>query len=530
MTAVEVEPAAACASLWPELLARVPALGSAAEPLPDVDSQVARRYGLYRDVQSEEHFMLRIKVIEATLAASQLRAIGELAQQYGRDAMELTTRQCVQLHWLRRAELPAVFARLAAAGLTTRGAGGSTVLNVTGCPVAGLGEHEIFDCRPQWHELAGYFQQETRYFDLPRKLKVTISTCAGRCNAPETNCIAFAGVCREWEDGTEQVGYDMLVGGGLGSAPRAAQSLGVCLAPDEVIDAARAAIDLWRDDPTNHLVKGKSRIKWMVDRRGIASIREAVALRLGRHLPDLAESDRSGHDAADHLGIHRQRNGDYYLGFPVCAGELTDEQAIRIAEIVAAAGGDVRLTRLQNLIMANVPSAQVGGVVASMAALGFSLERPGLRGLSAACSGQPYCKFAQAATKPMLQAIVQRLERQFGHVPDGLTLSIDGCPHACAFHWSADIGLQGTHTRDEAGNRIEAYDIFVRGCHEGEDPGFGHAALRKVAAGDVPLYVERLAGAYFRGRQHEEPWAQFVGRLCDDELADIARGGLIAPR
>jgi len=97
-----------------------------------------------------------------------------------------------------------------------------------------------------------------------------------------------------------------------------------------------------------------------------------------------------------------------------------------------------------------------------MTELGFALETRGLRGRSVACSGQPYCRFAQAPTKPMLHMIVERLEQRFGHRADGITLSIDGCPHACAFHSTADIGLQGTHTRDEFGARIEAYDIYIR--------------------------------------------------------------------
>jgi sulfite reductase beta subunit-like hemoprotein len=523
-----IESATACPreSLWPELLSQIPALADPGLQLSDADVRVSRRYGVYRDVQSAKHFMLRIKVLEATLTAGQLWALSELATRYGRNLMDLTTRQCVQLHWLPAVALPAVFASLAAAELTTKGAGGGTVLNITGCPAAGLDAHELFDCRPQWHELVAYFQRETRYLALPHKLKMTISTCDGQCSAPETNCIAFVGSRRKQSDGSEQVGFDLCVGGGLGSSPRAAQSLGVFLMPEEVIAAARAVIDLWRDNPDNHRVKGKSRLKWLVERTGIGGIREAVEQRLGRHLANIEGPSRTSNAVVDHLGIHRQRSGEYYLGFPVLAGTITGEQAMRIADIAAAAGGDVRLTRLQNLILANIPSAQVRATVTSMTEQGFALEGLGLRGRSVACSGQPYCRFAQASTKPMLQTLVERLEQRFGHLANGISLSIDGCPHACASHWTADIGLQGTQTRNEQDTRIEAYDVFIRKSIDDEGSVFGHAIVRKVAAGQTLEYVERLVGTYLACQQENESFSQYVGRLSDSALMHIATGGV----
>ena len=105
------------------------------------------------------------------------------------------------------------------------------------------------------------FQRETRYLALPHKLKMTISTCDGQCSAPETNCIAFVGIRRKRSDGSEQVGFDLYVGGGLGSSPRAAQSLGVFLQPEDVIETARAVTDLWRDNPENHPVC-RTPVRW----------------------------------------------------------------------------------------------------------------------------------------------------------------------------------------------------------------------------------------------------------------------------
>ena len=323
--------AAGCQSLWPELLTRVPSLSDFAPSFADTDVQCSRRFGLYQDMQAPGYYMLRVKVLGATLAPRQLLALGTLAQDYGQGTLKLTTRQCVQIHWLRGADLPAVFAGIAAAGLTPRGAGGSTVLNITGCPVSGIDEHEHFDCRATWHELAVCFQREKAYFELPRKLKMTISACEGQCNAPSINCIAFAGTRQAGDDGSQENGFDMLVGGGLGTSPRLARSLGVFLAAHEVVEAARVVVDLWRENPDFHKTKGRSRLKWMVDQIGPDGVRAGMERRLGRQLRDLTAGARGG-EAVDPgpSGRPRQKDGKTFIGLPVLAASCVATRQCRL--------------------------------------------------------------------------------------------------------------------------------------------------------------------------------------------------------
>ena len=151
-------------------------------------------WGLYHDKPKIGTFMLRIKLPGGRVSPAQLRAIGEISNDFGRGDGELSTRQNVQLHWLELGALPEVFDRLHAAGLTSAGGCGDAVRNITGCPVAGLAADELFDAQPVVDEAAEFFYGNPDYSNLPRKHKITIAACADRCNAPEINCISLVGV------------------------------------------------------------------------------------------------------------------------------------------------------------------------------------------------------------------------------------------------------------------------------------------------------------------------------------------------
>jgi ferredoxin-nitrite reductase len=234
----------------------------------------------------------------------------------------------------------------------------------------------------------------------------------------------------------------------------------------------------------------------------------------------VAQPPRSvGH--TDHLGIHRQKGeGLVYIGFPIFLGQVTGAQTVQIADLVDSFGGDIRVTRQQNLILTGVPEARVEEVLARMAEIGFPLDANPLRGSSIACTGQPLCNFAVAETKTKLQEIVLRLEERFGRV-EGLKLGVDGCPHACAHHWVTDIGLQGTTARgDSESGKIEAYEIYLRGGL-GEHAAIGRPLLRRVPADEAAECVERLVGAYLAERGDGETFQSYAIRKTDEEIGAI---------
>lgn len=494
--------------------------------IPEEDMVRFQWYGLYHDKPRIGTFMLRIKVTNGSgiFSPAQYRTIGELAQRFGNNYTELATRQTVQLHGIQIKDLREIFAALERVGLTSLAGCGDTVRNTTGCPVAGLDPDELFDCRPVLREVVQFFLTHREYYDLPRKHKYTISTCAYQCNAPEINCIAFVGARQPGPNGSFRLGFAVRVGGGLSSTPRIARDLGVFVAPHEVLEVGRAITDLWREDLKYRLSRVKARLKFLVDDYGPEELRARVEARLGRRLEDLVEPPRPI-GRTDHLGVHPQKQaGRAYIGFPVFLGQVTGEQTVQLADLAAELGGDVRITRQQNVILTGVPLARVDEVVGRVAEIGFPLEANRLRGTTVACTGQPYCNFAVAATKSKLREIVLRLEARFGREAEGLTIGVDGCPHACGHHWVTDIGLQGTTARSEGeGGKQEAYEIYLRGGL-GEAAAIGRPILRRVPAEEAPAYVERLVAAYLAERRPGEPFQAFAQRTSDERLIAIAQG------
>jgi len=495
----------------------LPALIAAGyESVPEEDIVRLQWWGLYHDKPKIGTFMLRIKLPSGHLTPAKLRAIGEASNRFGRGDGELATRQNIQLHWLELARLPEVFAHLDAAGITTAGGCGDTVRNITGCPLQGLDPNELFDCSPIVEEAAQFFYGNPDFCDLPRKHKYTIAACADRCNAPEINCVALVGVIHAGREG-----FAVRVGGGLSSVPRIARDLGVYVPKEEAIEILSAITGAWSDDLRYRVSRVKARLKFMIDDIGPEGMRERVEERLGRRLEDFTLPAVTA-APADHLGIHEQKQpGFVYVGAPVHLGLVSGDQMIAVAGVAERVGGDIRLTRLQNFVIANVPEKEVDGVVEELGAIGFPLDVNPLRGRSIACTGEPHCNFSVTETKSRLGRLIEHLDGTFGHEIAELRLHLDGCPHACAQHWVGDLGFQGTTARDAEGARRQAYDIFVRGGL-GPDAAIARALFRRVPTEELDRAAEGLVRGWVEGRREAESFAAFSNRLSDDELGALA--------
>ncbi len=499
------------------ILGELPALiADGYERMAEEDMVRLKWWGLYHDKPKIGTFMLRIKLPGGLLTPAQLRAIGEISTRFGRGDGELTTRQNVQLHWIELAALPDVFALLDGAGLTTAGACGDTVRNITGCPVAGIAHDELFDATPILEEAAEFFYGHPDYSDLPRKHKITISACRDRCNAPEINCISLVGVVHEGREG-----FAVLAGGGLASVPRLARDLGVFVPRDEALEVLRALLDAWREDLTYRVSRVKSRMKFMVDDYGPEGMRAAVEQRLGRELDDY-QLDQPPEGFSDHVGVHAQsRPGLFYAGVPVHLGLVSGEQMAAVADLAERLGGDVRVTRLQNFVLAGIPEERLDETVTELEAIGFPLDLNPVRAASLACTGEPHCNFSVTETKTRADALIQALEARFGDDIAGLRLHLDGCPHACAQHWVGDLGFQGTTVRDEQGKRRQAYDVFLRGGL-GRGAAIARPVFRRVPTDELDATVEGLVAGWLAARRADESFRAFCDRSTDDELGVLA--------
>jgi sulfite reductase beta subunit-like hemoprotein len=493
----------------------LPALIAAGyERMPEEDIVRLQWWGLYHDKPKIGTFMLRVKIPSGILQPGELRAIGEVSNTYGRGDAELTTRQCVQLHWLELSALPDVFADLEAAGITSAGGCGDTVRNITGCPVSGLAADELFDATPVVESATAEFYGNPAWANLPRKHKYSIASCADRCNAPEINCVSLVGVLH---DGRE--GFAVQVGGGLASVPRIARDLGVFVPADGANEILGAVTSVWSEDLKYRMSRVKARLKFMVDDIGPEGMLERVEAKLGRTLERFTLPPVDVQPSA-HIGVHAQKQeGLWYIGVPVQLGLTTGDQLIAVADLVESFGGDIRLTRQQNLIVTGV--SDVAGTLAQLDALGLPLETNEIWANSIACTGEPHCNFSVGETKDRLRDLVDHLETTFGEQVSELRLHLDGCPHACAQHWVGDLGFQATTGKDADGNRISAYDIFTRGSL-GPVPQVGGSLFRRVASERLEGAVEGLVRGWLGGRTDGETFTAFQRRLSDDELGALA--------
>jgi ferredoxin-nitrite reductase len=491
--------------------------------IPEEDIVRLKWWGLYHDKPKVGTFMLRIKLPAGRITPAQLGAVGRLSNEFGRGEGELSTRQTIQLHHLQLRALPQVFDRLNEVGLTTAGACGDAVRNVTGCPVAGLAHDELFDVTPIVDEVTSFFYGNPDYSNLPRKHKISISACADRCNAPEINCIGLVGAIHGGEEG-----FAVLVGGGLSSVPRLARELGVFVRRDEALPVLRALLDAWQEDLRYRISRVKARLKFMVDDYGPEGMRIEVERRLGHTLPDFTLPPHPT-TRTDHLGVHPQKqDGLVTIGIPVHVGLVTGDRLVALAELAEELRGDVRVTRQQNLILTAVPSAEVGAAAASLRSIGFDLDANPVRGGSIACTGEPHCNFSVTETKTRLDTLIRHLETRFGTEIATLRLHVDGCPHACAQHWVGDLGFQGTTVRDEAGKRHQAYEIYLRGAL-GADAAIGRPLFRRVPSEGMNEVVAGLVGGWIERRAPGESFPAFATRSTDEELAELA-GIPAAPR
>ena len=297
---------------------------------PD-DLALFRWYGVYtqRAAESAESgvpgpsdetdglFMLRIKFPNGILTSEQLRAVGRLSVRYGRGMGDITTRQNIQLHWLRIEDMPVVLDELNAVGLSFTQACGDVWRNVVGCPLAGVDGHELLDSRPLIAELERTFVGDKRFSNLPRKFKVSVSGCVHRCAQHEIQDIGLVAV----EHGGA-IGYDVWVGGGLGASARMGRRLDVFVLPEDAAAVCAAITEIYRDEG-KRTKRTRARIKFLVDEWGVERLRAEVEAKLGRSLSTSVAPADPIDPHRDHLGVHPQLEpGRYYLGATTLTGPL----------------------------------------------------------------------------------------------------------------------------------------------------------------------------------------------------------------
>jgi sulfite reductase (ferredoxin) len=464
----------------------------------------------------DEYFMLRVRIDGGDLTTEQLAVIGEISQTYARDTADITDRQNVQYHWIRIEDMPTIWEKLEGAGLTTMTACGDSPRVILGSPLAGIAEDEVIDGTPAIDEIKRRYLGKPEYANLPRKFKTAVSGLQDV--AHEIHDVAFVGVVHP-EHGP---GFDVWVGGGLSTNPMIGQRLGAWVPRDEVPDVWEGVISLFRDYGYRRL-RSRARIKFLVKDWGAEKFRDVLESKyLNRKLidgpaPEVPEVQR------DHVGVHRQKDGKFYVGAAPVAGRVSGSLLLATAKAAERAGSNrVRLTPLQKLVVLDVPEAEVAGLQTELAELGLPTEPSRWRRGVMACTGIEFCKLAIVETKARARDLVTALEERLADiqsdVDNPVSVHINGCPNSCARIQTADIGLKGQIVTDDDGNQVEGFQVHLGGGL-GLDAGFGRKLRGHKVTGDELIgYVERVVRSYHGQRTDGERFAQWAARAEESDL------------
>ncbi|QSI48692.1 nitrite/sulfite reductase [Thermobispora bispora] len=464
----------------------------------------------------DRYFMLRVRIDGGRLNVAQLRTIADVSAEYARGTADVTDRQNIQLHWVEIESVPEIWNRLEAVGLTTTEACGDTPRVIIGCPLAGIDADEVIDATPQIRAIADRYIGDPAFSNLPRKFKTAVSGCAAQCTVHEINDVAFVGVVNE----QGERGFDLWVGGGLSTNPMFAKRLGAFVRPEQVHEVWAGVCGIFRDYGYRRL-RNRARLKFLVSDWGVERFRQVLETEyLGYALPDGPEPAAPRGGNRDHVGVHRQKDGNFYVGFAPKVGRLSGELLHRIADIAERHGSDrIRTTVEQKMVILDVAPEKVDSIVAELEAADLQVNPSPFRRGTMACTGIEYCKLAIVETKARAARLIDELERRLPGFSEPLTINVNGCPNSCARIQVADIGLKGQLVLDENGEQVEGFQIHLGGSL-GLEKSFGRKVRGlKTTADGLPDYVERVVRNYLKHRNEGETFAQWVRRADEADLS-----------
>jgi sulfite reductase (ferredoxin) len=467
----------------------------------------------------DRYFMLRIRIDGGQLGYDQLRVIADISRRYARGTADVTDRQNIQLHWVEIENVPAIWDALESVGLSTTEACGDTPRVILGCPLAGIDAGEIIDATPEIAAISAQYIGDPAFSNLPRKFKSSISGCAAQCAIHEINDVAFAGVVNP----RGEAGYDLWVGGGLSTNPMIGQRLGTFVRPGQVPEVWAGVTGLFRDYGYRRL-RHRARIKFLVADWGPERFREVLEKEyLGYALPDGPAPAAPRGGVRDHVGVHLQRDGRYYVGFAPTVGRLSADALDLIADLAETYGsGRVRTTTEQKMVILDVPAERKDQLVAELGAAGLPAAPSAFRRHTMACTGIEFCKLAIVETKHRAADLIGELERRLPGFSEPVTINVNGCPNSCARIQTADIGLKGSLVTGPDGIQVEGFQVHLGGSLNGGDgtgSGFGRK-LRglKTTAEDLPGYVERVLRRFEAAREPGESFAAWTTRASEEDL------------
>lgn len=478
--------------------------------------------------------MVRIKLPGGRLNPSRLVAIAEVTERHVPQQMaHITTRQDIQLHHVPLAETGAVLRRLAEDGVTTREACGNTIRNITACPLAGVCPREHTDVTTHLDGAVAHFLRNPLAQQLPRKFKISFSGCEADCAQGLIHDLGLVATCRGG-----RAGFTVLAGGGLGHKPHEAITVAEFIEERDLLPAMEAVITM-HNKYSDRSKRAKSRIKFLVDRFGEAGFvarfeeefaRTSAAL-AGKPAPRgewraAARGPVPG-PGAPRVFFAQKQAGLHVVPVSAPLGRLTAAQLAGLATLLGEFGlDDVRTTQDQNLIILNVPAAQISALTVRLAGLGLKTPQAGDNVV--ACPGASTCRLGITTS--------MHLAPKLSGGRHDLRIRVSGCHNGCAQPETGDIGLYGEGKRLH-GKLIPHYQMYFGGDGTSacgsialEGPSIPSARIEQAIARVQKAYEEEhVEGERFFGWAQRQGAGRFHQLLADltqvsrFELARLAR-------
>jgi ferredoxin-nitrite reductase len=488
--------------------------------------------GMYPQRQGGDAFMMRIKVPGGVMTAAQVREVGVAADAFaegpddspvfGNRYADLTTRQDIQLHWIRIADVPRIWQRFWEVGLTTVQACGDSARNVCSCPVSGIDAGELVEALPVARAVSAFFTGNREYANLPRKFKIAVTGCTEDCARVEINDIGLWPA--ERADGT--LGFNVLVGGGLSDGERMASDIDLFVLADQAVELCRGVAQVF-GELGNRENRGLARMRYLVQELGPEGFREALDERTSFAF-EPAGRELTTRFRGDHVGVHPQKqSGLVYVGCSVPVGRMHGIELIELARLADMYGdGNVRIGTDQNFVISGVPEERLDDLLAEPLVQQYSpFPGPFERGV-VACTGSEFCRFAVVETKERAVKWARALDERFpaGERTDAgvIRMHFSGCSASCAQPQIADIGFRGdiAHVDEHI---EEAVDIGLGGSL-GPDAAFIDWVAGALPVDRVPDALVRLVDRYLAERRAGEPFTSWARRTEHQELLGTLAG------
>jgi len=526
-----------------------------AERVAEFRDQVARRLSgelteeefkplrLMNGVYLQLHaYMLRIAIPYGTLSAEQLRMLAHVARRYDRGYGHFTTRQNIQFHWIKLEELPDAMAELASVGMHGMQTSGNVVRNITTDQWAGVAPDEIEDPRVWAEVIRQHVTLHPEFSFMPRKFKIAVGASAHDRAALRIHDLAL----RLHRNGSGELGFEVMVGGGLGRTPFLAKTIKPFLHKRDVLSYVEAVLRTYNQFGRRDNIY-KARIKILVHELGVDAFAKEVdaewqsikdgmlALdaavvgeiagrfsypdyeRLEDSPPGLIEARRA--DRAFDTWVINSVSNHRVPGYAIVTlslkpeggtpGDATAAQMDAIADLADRYSfGEVRVGHEQNLVLPHVPQRDLPALWRALDAIGVALPNVNLISDIISCPGLDYCSLANARSIPIAQEITRRfrnldLQRDLGR----LHVNISGCINACGHHHVGHIGILGVEKNGE-----EFYQITLGGKAD-ENATLGALIGPAVPYAQVADVVEDIAAAYLELRaQPDELFIDTVKR------------------